>query len=179
MIVNGGIRCWATGPGTVSALLAEGVPHEHIDAPSERFDSESLWAQVAGQVKNGTGVLIVRGVDVDTPAASRDWLAQQIRSAGGHAEFLAVYERRAPQLSPEQQHTSQTAAQDGSVWLLSSSQAVHHLIAGVPGLDLRHARALCTHPRIAETARAAGFGVVQSTQPVMDEVLRGLESLHV
>jgi uroporphyrinogen-III synthase len=196
IIVNRRIRCWATGLGTVASLLQCGVPRELIDAPSEdaeSFDSEGLWQRVSAQIRSASGVLegsapdgraprrvlIVRGTDVGIPSASRDWLAEQIRAAGGRADVVSVYERRAPQFSREQVQQALSCAQDGSIWLLSSSQAVRHL----PSLGLqggyRHARALCTHPRIAQAAHAAGFGVVQSTQPLIADVLRGLESLHV
>ena len=42
-------RAWATGPGTASALLREGVAPALLDAPAldaGQFDSEALWQRV-------------------------------------------------------------------------------------------------------------------------------------
>lgn len=47
-------RAWAPGPGTLRALLRAGVPLDCIDSPAPdatQFDSESLWQQVATQVR--------------------------------------------------------------------------------------------------------------------------------
>ena len=57
-------RAWAPGPGTLRALLRAGVPLDCIDSPAPdatQFDSESLWQQVATQVRAGDRILIVRG----------------------------------------------------------------------------------------------------------------------
>lgn len=177
------IRAWAPGPGTAQALLDAGVPAERIDRPAPgaaQFDSESLWQQVAPQIGPGDRVLIVRGAA--GPAAEggsgRDWLAQQIAAAGGSVEFVAAYERAAPELTPAQQALAREAATDGSVWLLSSSEAVTHLRAALPGQDWSGAHALATHPRIAAAARAAGFGTVAQCRPSFDDVVASIESLH-
>ena len=59
-------RAWATGPGTVRALLQAGVAPACLDAPAldaGQFDSEALWQVVGAQVQSGSRVLIVRGGD--------------------------------------------------------------------------------------------------------------------
>jgi uroporphyrinogen-III synthase len=120
-------------------------------------------------------VLILRGEDVGTPSASRDWLAQQIRAAGGVVEFAAVYQRRAPQFSAAQMAWAHEAAHDGSVWVFSSSQAVTHLPAIAGGWG--QARCIVTHPRIAEAARAKGIAVVCTSRPAIMDVVQSLKSL--
>ena len=65
---------------------------------------------------------------------------------------------------------------DGSLWLLSSSQALEHLCAALPGQDWRQARALATHPRIAQAARNAGFGEVRECRPALADVAASIES---
>jgi uroporphyrinogen-III synthase len=172
------LRHWATGPGTVAALVQHGVPLAQIDAPdahAAQWDSETLWQRVAGQVKPGSAVWILRGNDVGTPSASRDWLANQVRLAGATVEFAAVYERRAPQFSAEQRAWAQLAARDGSVWVFSSSQALTHL-PGVEG-GWQHARCIATHERIAQAARAKGFAVVCTSRPTMEDVVRSIKSM--
>ncbi len=173
-------RHWATGPGTVAALQRYGIPLELIDAPdaSAQWDSQALWQRVASQVHAGTQVLIVRGQDVGTPNASRDWLAQQISAAGGVVDFAAVYQRRAPQFSAQQLAWARTAAHDGSVWVFSSSQALTHL----PHLtDVAEgwgqARCVATHERIAQAAQARGFAVVCTSRPAIADVALSIKSI--
>ena len=182
-IVNGfqhRTRHWATGPGTVAALQGHGIPHELIDAPDAlaQWDSQALWQRVAAQVRAGTQVLIVRGQDVGTPIASRDWLAQQITAAGGVVDFAAVYQRRAPLFTAQQLAWAQAAAQDGSVWVFSSSQALTHLpnLPDVAGAWMQ-ARCVVTHERIAQAAQARGFAVVCTSRPAIADVALSIKSI--
>ena len=175
-------RAWAPGPGTLRALLRAGVPLDCIDSPAPdatQFDSESLWQQVATQVRAGDRILIVRGCSEGAepgPGIGRDWLARQIEQAGATVEFVVAYTRGAPRLTPEQTTLAHAAAGDGSWWLLSSSEALAHLASAAPGLALHTARALATHPRIAQAARAAGFGSVHECRPALDDVVASIES---
>ena len=176
-------RAWAPGPGTAQALREAGVPPERIDRPSPdaaQFDSESLWQQVGPQVRPGDRVLIVRGAAGPATASGsgRDWLARQIALAGGQVEFVAVYERAAPLLDAAKLALAREAAADGSLWLLSSSEAVAHLQGALQGKGLHAARALATHPRIADAAREAGFGHVTECRPAFNDVVASIESLH-
>lgn len=176
-------RVWSPGPGTVSALRHAGLPAQRIDAPradAAQYDSEALWQVVAPQVRPGDRVLIVRGTS--TPGAEggngREWLAAQITAAGGAVDFVAAYERGAPRLDAAQQALARTAAGDGSIWLLSSSEAVTHLATALPGQRWDGARALVTHPRIAQAARATGFGSITECRPAFNDVAASIESLH-
>ena len=181
------VRAWSPGPGTARALLARGVPPGVLDSPPEQagqFDSEALWQIVAPQVRPGHRTLVVRGQD--GPASpqgqgrghGRDWLARQLQAAGGEVDFVAVYARYAPRWDAPRQALARAAARDGSVWLFSSSQAVQHLQQCLPGLHWQAARAVATHPRIADTARAAGFGVVRLSRPTLDDVVRVVASIE-
>ena len=176
-------RAWSPGPGTAQTLVALGVPAHLIDRPAHgavQFDSESLWEQVHGQVAPGDRVLVVRGTEAGAAAqhgSGREWLAQQLQAAGARAEFAVAYTRGAPVFTAEQQALVQSALAQGALWLLSSSQALAHLCAAVPQQDWARARALATHPRIAQTARAAGFGAVHECRPSLDDVGASIESL--
>ena len=168
-------RVWSPGPGTAQTLQQLGVPAACIDRPAHdaaQFDSEALWVQVQGQITPGARVLIVRGTEADAPAhgSGRDWLAQQIQAAGGQVEFVVAYTRRPPAFTPAQSAQAQAGARNGALWLLSSSQALAHLCAALPGQDWHQARALATHPRIAQAARAAGFGAVHECRPALEDV---------
>ena len=181
-----GPRCWATGPGTHRALLQVGVPEACIDSPAAdaaQFDSEALWQRVSAQVKQGKPVLIVRGLDVHTqPDAAlngtgRDWLAQQLQAAGASAQFVVAYERRAPEWSAAQKTQAVQAATDGSMWCFSSSQAIQNLALALPNQSWAQARCMATHPRIAQTAQALGFGEIHLSKPSLADLLVSLESL--
>ena len=179
-------RAWAPGPGTVRALEQVGVPRTAIDGPAPdapQFDSEALWSQVAAQIQPGDRVLIVRGRSATPQGAheseqgsGRDWLARQIEAAGGQVDFVVAYQRGAPQWTGAEVALAQQAAQDGSLWLLSSSEAVAHLAEALPGQHWGAARALATHPRIAAAARAAGFGSVRECRPALEDVVASIES---
>lgn len=173
-------RFLAPGPGTVAALRRAGVPEALIDAPAAdagQFDSEALWAVVGQRPWQGRLVLILRGQgagqDPQAGGVGRDWLAQQFVAAGARVEVVAVYQRRAPVFTASQRQRIAAAAHDGSVWLLSSSEALAHLPAG----DWSRARAVATHPRIAEAARAAGWGVVVQSRPEIADVVGSIESM--
>ena len=177
------LRAWATGPGTTAALIRAGVAAHRIDAPdaqSPQLDTEALWARVGSGVKPGQRVLIVRGSDGDAVHAAqgvgRDWLAQQLSEVGASADFVVAYERWLPLWDDDQRQRCQQAAQDGSLWLFSSSQAVLNLRSLMPQQDWHQARALATHARIAHAARQAGFDAVHETRPLLSDVLASIES---
>jgi uroporphyrinogen-III synthase len=172
------IRLWATGQGTVANLRALGIPEHRIDAPSAQagqFDSEALWQVVQSQVHSASRVLILRGRDVGMFDSSRDWLAQQIMANGGVAQKLVVYERRAPRWNLAQTAQCRAWLRDGSIWLLSSTQALRNL---PPGLDLSQGICICTHERISHAAKAKGFAVVCTSRPTLQDVAASIKSLN-
>jgi uroporphyrinogen-III synthase len=185
-------RAWAPGPGTALALQNAGIPEKCIDSPvasAEQFDSESLWQQVQCQVQPGDAILIVRG---DSPAphqasntkdtqgttqgAGREWLSAQIIAAGATVSTVATYQRQPARWNTAQTQLASQAAQDGSIWLLSSSEAICWLAERLPDISWQHAQALTTHPRIACAAQAMGFGHVQICRPALADVIASIES---
>ena len=183
-----GLRLLAPGPGTAAALLAVGVPAAQIDAPpedAEQFDSEALWRLVGSRDWKGRRVLLVRGqsrsaLGTGGSTPGRDWLTRQWQLAGATVDTVRVYERRVPQLGMADVARAQHAATDGSVWLFSSSEALSNLV-GQPALiqtDWHKARAIATHPRIAEVVRAAGWGVVVESRPALADIVGTLRSIE-
>ncbi|MGR6805730.1 uroporphyrinogen-III synthase [Sphaerotilus natans] len=170
----------ATGPGTIAALRAQGVEARSIAAPPEdaaSFDAESLWRHaLAGLDWAEQQVLIVRGED------GRDWLAATLRQAGAGVDCLAAYARAEPAWTAAERAALAAVGRDpaAQVWLFSSSQCIDHLMAAPvePALRaaLRAVPVLATHPRIAETARAAGFAVVMPVRPHPLEVRQALDA---
>ncbi|MPM62727.1 hypothetical protein SDC9_109604 [bioreactor metagenome] len=175
-------RFWSPGPGTARALVKAGVPATQIDGPpadAGQFDSESLWHAVHGQIGTGDRVLVVRGANAAQTQGGngRDWLAAQITGQGGAVEFVAAYERRGAVLDAAAKDLAQRAASDGTLWFFSSSEAINNLTQELPNTRWHKARALVTHPRIAEAARAAGFGDISECRPTLQEVTASIKSL--
>jgi uroporphyrinogen-III synthase len=174
-------RFWATGPGTRGALQEAGVPASAIDAPpddAEQFDSEALWARVQPQVRPGARVLIVRGGDASGQPAGRDWLAREIAAAGGVCDTVVAYRRLLPFLSAAERQAAAEGAAGHAIWLFSSSEAIANLCRALPATSWRSARAIATHPRIAETARNAGFGTVRVSSPGLAALVASIESFE-
>lgn len=174
-----GLRFWATGPGTTRALRSAGVPGPAIDAPvaeAGRFDSEALWERVRPQVAPGVRVLIVRGGDREGRPAGRDWLANEIDAAQGLRDTVVAYRRRAPEFDDAARALAREGAAGRAVWLFSSSEAIANLRHALPGTDWHAACAIATHPRIAEAARAAGFGTVRECAPLREALVASIES---
>lgn len=183
----GRCRAWSTGPGTRAALLAAGWPAGQIDSPHEdspQFDSEALWALVGHTVQAQVAasaaqpsVLIVRGADAQGQLAGRDWLALQLDNAGLQVQQVVAYVRQAPKLTPEQHQRAHQAASDGSRWLFSSSEAAQHLLQTCPGLPLQEAKALATHPRIAQRLKESGWSSVELVPAGLDAQALSIKSL--
>lgn len=171
---------WATGPGTARALRSAGVPDQALVAPppdAPQFDSEALWRLVGPDAGlAGARVLIVRGADAGGKPAGRPWLATQLEAAGAQVHAVAAYARQCPAWD-EATRTHAARATD-ALWLFSSSEAVRHLQQLLPDADWHATRALATHVRIADAARAAGFGQVDAVRPGLDEVIASIESLR-
>ena len=133
---------------------------------------------MATQVQPGTRVLIVRGAGSDGVAGGRDWLVAQLTDVGARVDQVAAYRRLAPTLDDAQRARANAAAVDGTLWLFSSSEAITNLRQCLPDVNWRAARALVTHPRIGDAARAAGFGAVHDTRPTLDAVAASIESMQ-
>ena len=169
-------RAAATGPGTVAALRECGVPADRIAAPAAdaaQFDSEALWDGIGGWAWSGRPAWIVRG------NGGRDWLGDRLRDAGADVRVVQSYGRAAPTLAAaEQALLAQAVAQPVRwIWMFSSSEAIDHLQALAPRAAWAAGRALASHPRIAERARALGFGSVTLVAPTAVSVARALAQM--
>ncbi len=174
------LRWWATGPGTARALSKAGVPAAVIDTPAHeagRFDSEALWDLVRRQVVPGARVLIVRGGDELSRPTGRDWLALEVDAAGGQRDTVVAYRRLAPAFGPAEEAMAEAGVSGEAIWLFSSSEAIVNLQQALPSAKWHRARAIATHPRIAQAATDAGFGTVCLSQPLPASLVASIESL--
>ena len=175
-----GARAWCTGPGTAAALKACGIPESQIDQPSSlaaQLDSESLWQVVSGQVTPGMRVLFIRGADESGAIAGRDWLAQQLENAQVQVHAVAAYRRLPTLLSPALQAQASAYVAQGAVWLFSSSQAWVQLQRLMPQQNWSQARALATHPRIAQRLLQQGWGRVEVVPATLAAQVASIECL--
>ena len=185
-----GVRAWAPGRGTWQALHELGVRPDLIDSPppeAAQFDSETLWPLVRPQLEaarhQGQRVLRVRGADSQAecdPAcagAGRDWLGTRVREEGVALDTVVAYLRQPPVWDPLQRERMALQVQQPSLWVWSSSQALTHLHALLPGQNWQQAVAIVTHPRIGEAAGRMGFGRVVSSRPTVEDVVRSIQSV--
>jgi uroporphyrinogen-III synthase len=168
-------RAASVGPGTTQTLLDQGVPPASIVEPDRQamqFDSEALWQRLSSDDWAGRSVLIVRG------DGGREWLSDTLRDQGAKVTFVAAYRR----IFPSFEGASQGILQDAvarpreHVWFFSSSEAIANLAQAQPNADWRDARAIATHPRIAQRARDCGFGAVSQCPPTLDGVVACIQS---
>lgn len=165
-----------TGPGSAAQLLALGVPPDHIIGPAfdaPQFDSEALWSQLAQRAWQGRSVLVVRG------EGGREWLADKLAAAGADVGFLQAYVRAPAVLTAAERQIfgSALATPSAYLWLLSSSEAVT-AASSIDAAAWSSAQAVATHPRIAHTARALGWGLVVVCRPEVPEVVRCVQSIN-
>ncbi|MFT7723609.1 MAG: uroporphyrinogen-III synthase [Roseateles sp.] len=165
------------GPGSAQALAAHGVPPAQIVQPAADaagLDSEHLWERLAPRrAWRGARVLLLRG------DGGREWLAERLAEAGAQVSAVAVYHRAGPRLgAAEQALLAGALAHPARVaWLFSSAEAVGHLREPLAGRPPAGQRAIATHPRIADAARAAGFAPVVLARPDPQAVAGALKAL--
>ena len=175
-------RSWTPGPGTARALLQVGAPATRIVQPdgSQQFDAAALWQtlKVRCELNAQFKLLIITGEDDSASfnGGSAAWVAGQVAALGAYSAQLAVYRRYAPEFTVAQAELAQAAASNGSMWLFTSSQAIQNLQAALPDVDWRGAYSVATHPRIAQTARAAGFSVHECL-PTLNDIVHTLHQL--
>lgn len=176
----------APGPGTAAALealgTAAGLPASQIVRPpddADQYDSEHLWPVLAPLDWQDARVVIASG-GVGEQARGRAWLTRQWQAAGAQVEAVVCYQRGPSTWTTVQQSLAREALARPAqhLWLFSASEAVQHLVAHhLPALGATplHSgwpiRALCTHPRVAEAAQAAGMSLCGITSPDLDVIM--------
>ena len=152
---------FAPGPGTAEELNIRGVAT--VEMPETSFDSEGLLALPSLQASaiQGKRIVIFRGND------GRELLREALLKRGATVDAITAYHRRAPNTPPT---GLLELLRTGKVNALSamSSDAITNLV----GLISANERATllfalpvyASHPRIAATARDAGFRNVIETE---------------
>jgi uroporphyrinogen-III synthase len=148
------LAVFVPGPGTAEALANVGYADARV--PATTFDSEGLLALPALRDVAGKRVVIFRG------ESGRETLAEALRARGAHVDYVTCYRRAPPQTDPAGLIEAVAAGRAHALTLTSSEGVVNLLGAvGENGrLMLARVPAFVPHPRIAETARAAGLDPV-------------------
>ena len=169
-------RAAAVGPGTSRVLRELGVDAGQIVEPAvdaAQFDSEALWEQLRAIDWNAQPVLIVRG------DGGREWLAETLRAHGAQVSAVCAYRRCVPRLDEAQRAIVAAALREPRrhLWFFSSSEAIANLESIAAEADWSRARALATHPRIAESAQRLGFDEVARARPAFEAVRACIQSI--
>ena len=175
-------RIAAVGSGTLQLArsLLPGAEAARSIAPAAdapQGGSEALWEALRREHEPPRRALIVRA------EAGREWLGDQLREAGCRVEYAGVY-RRSVHVPSREQRAALSASQGGgdrAAAIVTSSEAVAALdrqFSETPDAKawLRQGLALCSHPRIANALRAAGYAVVRECELSASGVLEAMDS---
>jgi uroporphyrinogen-III synthase len=121
--------------------------------------------------------LIVSGSQ-DGLAQGRTWLTAQLETAGAQVNTVVAYGRHAARWDTAQQQLAAQAYEQSAchTWLFSSSEAIAYLL-DKQGPPPARAMAMTTHPRIAATAKQAGFEQVFESSPRFQDLALALKAL--
>jgi len=174
-------RIAAVGGGTLQlarSLLAGAEAARSIAPAAEapQGGSEALWEALRREREPPRRALIVRA------ETGREWLGDRLREAGCEGEYAGVY-RRSLHVPSREQRAALTASHDGgdrAVAIVTSSEAVAALdrqFSETPHAKawLRQGVALCSHPRIANALRTAGYAVVRECELSACGVLEAMD----
>ncbi len=121
-----GAQIAVIGPATAAAVAAAG---RVVDIqPAAGYDSEHLLAEPKFRDVEGKRVRIIRGNN------GRELLANELKKRGAIVEYLSVYERRLPMVSPETAADIETRwrAHEINVVTIMSVQSLDNLVKLLP-----------------------------------------------
>lgn len=158
---------FAVGQGTLRALRRHGI---EATVPVQQQDSEGLLAHHALAELKGKRVALIGA------PGGRGVLRDQLAARGARLRELHVYRRTAPRLS--RRHIDAVLAMPADAMILiSSAEALDNLHQQLPRdawARLARAIAVVSSPRLAEAARAVGFGRIRTAPSAVAE-----DMLHV
>ena len=138
------LQAFAVGDGTARALARHGIA---AIVPHDRSDSEGLLALAELGKVRGRRIALVGA------PGGRDLIGPALRRRGARVEALDVYRREPPRLT-RRHFASIEAADDPLILLVSSGEALAHLVARLPASLLDRLR---TQPLVVSSARLVGI----------------------
>ncbi|WP_338844462.1 uroporphyrinogen-III synthase [Massilia sp. W12] len=180
------------GQGSARALQAapalQGL--RVLAAPPAQQDSQGLLQTLHSQAclpaQGGAlrSALILRGQD------GREWLAEALQAAGVTVRQQACYLRHPVAPEPARLQTLRAWLAQECCWLISSSQALRHLLDLCAALcqmegpaapdyvaKMKQQTLLLPHPRIVQNAQALGFAAITPYAGSDVDLLAALQSL--
>jgi uroporphyrinogen-III synthase len=159
------LQAFAIGDGTARALARQGIA---ATTPDVRADSEGLLALAELKRIRGRRIALVGA------PGGREIIAPTLRRRGARVDALHVYRREAPRLTRRHFDAIEAAA-DPLIMLVSSGEALGHLVARLPVqlLDrLRSQPLIVSSARLVGIARAHGFAeIVQARSAAPRDLL--------
>lgn len=147
------VRAYAVGEGTARALARHGVA---ATIPHHRSDSEGLLALAELKRLRGRRIALVGA------PGGRDLIAPTLRRRGAKVEAIHVYHRVPPRLT-RRHFDALAAARDPLITLVSSGEALTHLVALLPTTELARLRAqilVVSSARLVALARDHAFAQI-------------------
>ena len=138
------LEAFAVGDGTARALARHGITATFPDA---RPDSEGLLSLANLRRVRGRRIALVGA------PGGRDLIGPTLRRRGAHVESIHVYRREPPRLT-RRHFDAIDAADDPLISLVSSGEALAHLVALLPPALLERLRA---QPLVVSSARLVGI----------------------
>lgn len=123
---SGGGKIAVIGPATARAVRSAG---RVVDIePKDGYDSEHLLAEPVFQNIDGLDVRIIRG------GKGRELLASELKNRGANINYLSVYERRLPVVSPDMLAELEARWRGGNISVITvmSVQSLQNLIKLLP-----------------------------------------------
>lgn len=166
------LRVATVGHSSEAALAAHNLhgQEKQVLCPKDRFDSEALLELQELQAMHGQRVLIFRG------DGGRDLLAETLRQRGAQVDYLTVYQRGQPALSPAPLFKLWEAGQLDAI-TITSSEGLHNLVDMIGPLGLawlKKTPLFVPHARIAAAAEALALHTVILTPPADAGLMSGL-----
>jgi len=141
---------FALGAGTARALARHGI---EATIPTERSDSEGLLAL------RGLNDVRSRRIALIGAPGGRDLIAPTLRRRGAIVEIVQVYRRAAPRLT-RRHFDALDAAPDPLITLVSSGEALTHIVSLVPARLIERMRGqiiVVSSARLVAAAREHAF----------------------
>jgi uroporphyrinogen III methyltransferase/synthase len=154
------------GPGTARALAEY---HLRADRQPREFRAEALASLLVPEAR-GRRFLLVRA------SRGREWLAKELRRAGGVVTQIVVY-RSTDVDAPDPAIARRLEEEGGLQWVTVTSSAIARSLVRMFGQRLRNTRLVSISPLTSEALREAGFppqaeAASYTTQGVIDALVR-------
>lgn len=163
----------AIGPSTAAAIEAAGSRVDIVSAAG--YDSEHLLAEPELKEAAGKVVRIIRGQQ------GRELLAETLASRGATVDFLAVYERSAPDYAPENIKVLESRLRAGAVdfTTIMSAESLRNLVAILPEScrdQLVETRLVTPAARVIKEALELlpGIPTTLAQGPQVDDMIRAM-----